>query len=321
MEVILRSFCYRTLMVRCARKYNSFNKILTSDQVEQYREEGYTVVKNLLSEEELKQTRVALDELKERSIKSFQAGEKSDIYEVERGADGKQILNRIRFPCELHETFYNLQRHDKILDCVEDLIGPSFRYIAQDKLNLKPACTGAAVRWHQDWAFFPHTNDSVLTASILLHDTTRSNGCLQIVPGTHKGPILSHYFNNTFANVITDKKFKPNNLVYLEAPAGSLTLHNARVVHGSAKNTSNQPRSTLCFVFTAMDAWPLLGVGGRDFMNSGPVDYDLFTATLLRGNSCFTPRMENIPVSLPIPFHATSSVFKIEFETADEPAP
>lgn len=46
----------------------------------------------------------------------------------------------------------------------------------QDKLNVKPAGYGGAIRWHQDWAFFPHTNDSVLTASVLLYDSIRENG-------------------------------------------------------------------------------------------------------------------------------------------------
>lgn len=46
----------------------------------------------------------------------------------------------------------------------------------QDKLNIKPAGYGAAIPWHQDWAYFPHTNDNVLTTSVLVHDATRENG-------------------------------------------------------------------------------------------------------------------------------------------------
>ena len=46
----------------------------------------------------------------------------------------------------------------------------------QEKLNAKPAGKGIAIPWHQDWAFFPHTNDSVVTASILIDNSSRENG-------------------------------------------------------------------------------------------------------------------------------------------------
>ena len=60
-------------------------------------------------------------------------------------------------------------------------IGPSFRYMPQEKLNIKPAGGGLAIPWHQDWAFFPHTNDSVLTASILMDDSSRENGKIRLI--------------------------------------------------------------------------------------------------------------------------------------------
>ena len=56
-------------------------------------------------------------------------------------------------------------------------IGPSIRYINQDKVNMKPPQSeSSVVTWHQDWAFFPHTNDSLVTVCIAIDDSTRENG-------------------------------------------------------------------------------------------------------------------------------------------------
>lgn len=135
-----------------------------------------------------------------------------------------------------------------------------------------------------------------------------------MIAGTHKGPTYSHHHNGSFVSVITDKNVDYSNVHYLEGPAGSATFHNARIIHGSARNESNIPRSTLCNIFTAMDAWPLLGVAGEDFMNTGPVDFDKFDETRVRGEPCIQPRMENVPVILPTPFTDDSTVFDLKFD-------
>ncbi|XP_066916500.1 probable alpha-ketoglutarate-dependent hypophosphite dioxygenase [Clytia hemisphaerica] len=285
-------------------------KYLQEEQKKQYEDDGYTIAKNLLSEEEVDEGRKALHQLIERG-RSITDQEKV-IYEFGEGhCYDEPRIHRVRFPSQQHQTFDHFMKHPKLLDCIEDLIGPSFRYIAQDKLNVKPAGHGAAIRWHQDWAFFPHTNDSVLTASVLLHDVTRENGCLQIIAGSHKGPVLTHLAENEtrFANSVTDPNFKPTNIRYLEAPAGSVTFHHVRVVHGSARNVSDKPRSVLCYIYNAMDAWPLLGVGDERFLNIGRLDFDAFDRTRLRGERCVRPRLADVPVELPVPF-VESSVFQ-----------
>jgi len=287
-------------------------KYLTSAQKEQYDNDGYTMAKNLLTGGEVEEAKNALAELIERSR---YVNESNNIFEVKSNHTFEApCLNRVRFPSEHHHVFAKLLKHSLLLDCVEDLIGDSFRYMPQDKLNVKPAGGGAAIPWHQDWAFFPHTNDSVITASYLFYDVTRENGCLQVIAGSHKGPTYSHHHNCSFVSVITDKNVDYSNVHYLEGPAGSVTFHNARIIHGSARNESNIPRSTLCNIFTAMDAWPLLGVAGKDFMNTGPVDFDKFDETRVRGKPCMQPRMENVPVILPTPFTDDSTVFDLKFD-------
>ena len=111
-------------------------------------------------------------------------------------------------------------------------------------------------------------------------------------------------------SAITDPEFVPENPVHLQAPAGSVTLHHVRLTHGSAPNQSPKPRRIVCFIYCAMDAWPLLGVAGADFKNYGPVDWNAFNATLVRGKPCRHPRLGNVPVTLPLPDNGGKGVYQ-----------
>ena len=289
-------------------------KFLTAAERKQYHDDGYIVVKDILSADEVEECRQALEEIK------LSCG--TDDSDIEKGIDGS--IERVRYPSRKHDVFLRLIHNSKLLDCVEDLFGTdSIRYIPQDKLNCKPAGGGAAIPWHQDWAHFPHTNDSVLTACLLLENTTRENGCLQVVPGSHKGPLFNHAIDGNFTGIITEPYYKPEKRVHLEATAGSVTFHHVRAVHGSAQNNSTFPRGTVCNIFTAMDAWPLLGVPPVDvpsWFNHAPVDYDQFVKSMVRGKPCSHPRMETNPVSLPIPFVTEYSVIT-EYEFIIPPEP
>ena len=133
-------------------------------------------------------------------------------------------------------------------------------------------------------------------------------GCLQVIPGSHKGPLYSHFRDGQFASSIFDDTFKPSSPTYLEAPRGSVTLHHARLAHGSAANLSCKPRRIACFIYNAVDAWPLLGVAGPDFGNVGPVDWNLFNSTIVRGQPTMYPRLKDCPVRLPLPLHDATTV-------------
>lgn len=124
---------------------------------------------------------------------------------------------------------------------------------------------------------------------------------------------------NNFVSIITEN-FKPEQVNYLECKAGSVTFHHVRVIHGSARNSSRHPRSTVCNIYAAMDAWPLLGVAGSDFKNTGPVNFNAFDETRVRGDPCIHPRLEKIPVTLPVPFDKPSTVFELSF-IPEEPQP
>jgi phytanoyl-CoA hydroxylase len=79
--------------------------------------------------------------------------------------------------------------------------------------------------------------------------------------------------------------------VPLTAPAGSMSFHHVRAVHGSAQNNSGKPRQLLLFEFAAADAWPLLGVK----------DLDEFNSRIVAGEKTIEPRLEPVAVRMPLP--------------------
>ena len=120
---------------------------------------------------------------------------------------------------------------------------------------------------------------------------TEANGALLVVPGSHKGPTYDHHQDGRFCGAVTDPDFTPKNVVALEVPAGGISIHHVRTLHGSAPNYSGAPRRLLLFQYAAADAWPLSGAG----------EWDDFNRNLLRGEPTNMPRMADLPVRMPSP--------------------
>ena len=96
--------------------------------------------------------------------------------------------------------------------------------------------------------------------------------------------------------------------VPLELHAGGISIHHARLVHGSAPNTSSRPRRLLLFEYCAADAWPLLGVKA----------WDEYRSRLLRGEEAAQPRIKDVPVRIPLPEPARSgSIYELQSQRAD----
>src|SRR6516165_1968771 len=160
---------------------------------------------------------------------------------------------------------------------------------------MKSAGYGAPVEWHQDWAFYPHTNDDLAAVGIMLDDMTMENGPMLILPGSHQGAVYDHYGSDgRFCGAMDPGAC---NLDFAKARpclgrAGSVTVHHVRAVHGSATNVSGAQRRFLLFQYRAADAWPLLGF--KDGIEK-------FDELLLAGEPTLTPRLARVPVRLPLP--------------------
>ncbi|HEY8524653.1 MAG TPA: phytanoyl-CoA dioxygenase family protein [Acidimicrobiales bacterium] len=281
---------------------------LPIEDIESYRERGYLVVHEVIGPDLLDELRRSADELVDR------AAEKPDpvIHDVGE-VDGKPYVRRLKSPHRHHPFFAELVRDAGVLDIVEDLVGGDIRLYGT-KLNLKPPSgAGDAIEWHQDWAFYPHTNDDLVAVGILLDDMTEDNGPLLVVPGSHRGPVYSHLSDEGYFCGALDFRRLRRSLEaadVLTAPAGSITLHHVRAVHGSGPNRSGRPRRVLFENYAAADAWPLVGCGapGDRKMCAGG-EYERYRGLLVRGTDRH-PRLSPVPVRLPLPSSKdTSSVY------------
>lgn len=262
--------------------------MLSPEQVEQYRREGYVAVEGVYSPAEVEELRRVTDEFVE---KSREVTEHTEVYDLEPGHSPEHPrLRRLKNPIQQHEVYDRCMRQDGMLDIVAQLIGPAIRH-QNTKLNLKSGEFGSAVEWHQDIAFYPHTNEDVLAVGVCLDDMTVENGALMVIPRSHQGPLWDHHENGHFVGAITDSRFSPEGGVPLEVKAGGITLHHARAIHGSMPNRSNRPRRLFLMEFRAVDAWPLMGVK----------DWDAFNAMIVRGEPTHRPRMEALEVNIPLP--------------------
>ena len=120
------------------------------------------------------------------------------------------------------------------------------------------------MEWHQDWAFYPHTNDDLAAVGVMFDDMAMENGPLMIIPGSHRGPIFDHHADGVFCGAMdpANRDVDYSQAIPLTGKAGSITVHHVRAVHGSAPNVSDRDRRLLLFQFRAADAWPLLGFPG-----------------------------------------------------------
>ena len=157
--------------------------MLTQEQIDFYHENGYLGVENVLSAEEVADLRRTTDEFVE---KSREVTEHTDVFDLEPGHTSETPrVRRIKNPVMHHIVYDQTLRHDRILDIVEQLVGPGVSHNGH-KLNMKYPEFGSPVEWHQDWAFYPYTNDDLLAVGVAIDDMSLENGCLMVVPGSHK---------------------------------------------------------------------------------------------------------------------------------------
>jgi phytanoyl-CoA hydroxylase len=265
--------------------------MISEQDVQTYKRDGVIVVPDVLAADTLSQLRSVIAELVAGAAKTL---EHTDVYDLEPGHTAESPrVRRIKAPQKVHPLFDQIVRSEAVLGILRKLIGPNLR-LHGSKLNMKSAHYGSPVEWHQDWAFYPHTNDDVLAIGVLLDDTDLSNGPMLVTPGTHTGEVWSHHGEDGhFAGLIDPDTITSEigRAVPCMGRAGSMSFHHVRALHGSALNTSDRSRNLLLYEVAASDAWPLMGVK----------DFDEFNSRLLSGDPVVAPRMTNVPVRLPLP--------------------
>ncbi len=265
--------------------------MISTDDVQAYKRDGVIVVPEVLGSETLAQMRRVVGELVAAAAATT---EHTSVYDLEPGhTPAAPRVRRIKTPHKVHALFDEIVRSGPVLDILKRLVGPGLR-LHGSKLNMKSAHFGSPVEWHQDWAFYPHTNDDILAIGVLLDDTDLSNGPMLVTPRTHTGEVWTHHGEDgRFAGLIDPDLIRAeiDRAVPCMGRAGSMSFHHVRALHGSALNTSDRPRNLLLYEVAASDAWPLMGVK----------DFDEYDSRLLTGPSVTMPRLTPVPVRMPLP--------------------
>src|SRR6266511_3033700 len=140
----------------------------------------------------------------------------------------------------------------------DDLLGPDVKF-HHSKLNFKAPRGGEEVKWHQDIQFWPHTNYDLLTIGVFLEDVEAGMGEVGFVPGSHDGPLFDLYDeDDRWTGALRDHDVEVAGVGAADSPigpAGTITVHNCRTVHGSAPNRSDRPRPLLLQTYVAADAF------------------------------------------------------------------
>ena len=269
-------------------------EVLSGEQVGFYEENGYLVLENRLDAGMIEAVRAEIARLEQFAVGMTESDDRIDLEDSHRPDDPR--VRRIKLPHTQSRLFNELLHSDTILAPVRDLIGPDLR-LHTTKLNMKSAGYGAAIEWHQDFAFYPHTNDDVLAVAVIIDDMKLENGPLMVFPGSHKGPIHDHHDDGVFAGGMDMKRcgLDPADAVPLTGPAGSISIHHARIVHGSAQNLSDSPRRLMFFEVMAADAFPVMG-GMTRF-----ADIEAYDELMLCGVPTLAPRLADVPIRIPQP--------------------
>ncbi len=228
-------------------------KMLTEAALRQYREAGYYAPVKIMEGRDAGRLRAALE-----------------AYEAGHGI----LAGPLRHKSHLLFTWLNdLIRHPRILDAIEDVIGPDILCWGSSFFIKEPRNPGY-VSWHQDSTYWGLDPADIVTAWVAFTDSTAANGAMRVIPGTHTMDQVPHH-----------DTFRPENLLsrgqeimvdvddrqaaMLELAAGEMSLHHVRLIHGSDPNPSDQRR--IGFAIRYIPTYVRQVAGARDY------------ATLVRG--------------------------------------
>ena len=234
--------------------------ILSQNQKEQFWTDGFLLVENAINDRQLENLKKTfLDWVNDSRNYKTDYGETMDgrpRFDLQPGhSSDVPGLRRIQSPEEISEVFADVMRNGRSVDMCAELIGQGIRF-HHGKVNSKLPGTATKVNFHQDFPFEPMTNDDMITCLLFIDDVTLENGPLEVVPGTHKGPLYSHWHNGIFTGSVSDEILAQHEdkVMRCTGKAGSVCLMHASLLHGSAPNLSNKSRTLYISTYYAEDA-------------------------------------------------------------------
>ncbi len=218
--------------------------MLTPEQVEFYRENGYLRLEQVYEPEELRQMSDELDYVI-RTFASWGAAWKGPWREkyMDREEDRKATLVAIH---ELHHYSAAWARAvlaPRLVDPLSQLLESDCVELHHTTLHAKPPDAGAPFPMHQDLPFYPH-EDGLLYCDTLVHldDADEQSGCIKFLPGSHRLGALEHITGPETAPHLPTDRFRLEDAVHVPARAGDVIVFTLWTVHGSAVNHSGRWR-------------------------------------------------------------------------------
>lgn len=216
---------------------------LNADQIDFFHTHGYLAGLRVLNDKQIATLRAELTQLMDRSHPAHNL-----FYEfhTNESSDPSTTLFHALGGWRISPAFHDLLWHPALLMPAAQLLGGKVRFW-HDQLFCKPAKHGGVVAWHQDYSYWTRTKPMAhLSCWIGLDDSTRDNGCVHYVPGSHRWrrlPITGLANNMTAIESVLNEEqkaqFKP---VAIELKAGECSFHHPLMVHGSFENRSNRSR-------------------------------------------------------------------------------
>ena len=212
--------------------------MLTDSEIEKYREDGYVVPEFRLSPDRVAKLREAL----ERVIAVNPDKRPEQLVSIHiSGRNSEGIVG--------DDEFMEVCEDKAILDIVEQLIGPDI-VLWGCQAFCKPPGDGMEVPWHQDGNYWPIRPLATCTLWIAIDDSLVENGCLRVIPGSHRSQSLTPHFKEDRDDVVlnqrvVDGEFDETTAVDVELEAGQMSFHDVFLIHGSNANRSTRRRAGL----------------------------------------------------------------------------
>ncbi len=199
------------------------NLLLTNDDVSYYAKNGYLLHKKPLFSPEKMQ-------------------ELSEIFEEQWAAVGKKLNSELDTPHFRDERLLKFLLSDVVLDLVEPLIGPNIGLWSSHFIAKEPF-VGKQTPWHEDSAYWKgriDRMDKIVTVWLAIDRSNKENGCMRVIPGTHNNGFSEYESVSEDSNIFNSqiKKVNDSEAVYFELEPGECSLHDSRIIHGAAANTS-----------------------------------------------------------------------------------
>ncbi|QHT59722.1 phytanoyl-CoA dioxygenase family protein [Paenibacillus lycopersici] len=226
--------------------------MIKPQDVDFYNEQGYLLVKGVFNKQEVEEMRTAVGAIIDRAAKvnrDHNAQWQGDFLPPE---ELKKLVLKGFHDVHYHDaSFLRALMHPNMAAVLSQLIGPNVQ-LHHSKMLVKPPENGAAFPMHQDAPYFPHEKHTMLAASVHLDDANVENGCLHVMPGSHKEGMLPHVGRH----YLNAKEYPVSDGVPCIAEAGDVLFFNYLTIHGSPQNRSERNRRNVLFQYRSATDFP-----------------------------------------------------------------